>query len=186
MGLAKYNINKNKGFSLVELMVALVIGLIVLLGASQLFNVGKRTFDQVEALSNRQQSIAFFVDTFSYAVRDASFINIASAEQLKLDFLDREESLYCPGESPHSLTFSESSVDDVSGVFLEVSCAGANQRVLNDIQPGSLDFDFVGGPSGNVGVTVSFTLLDEDDLLEDEAIEFFVVNRAAAIEGVTF
>ena len=41
---------RNNGFSLVELMVALVVGLIIILGAGQLFLTVFQTSRQVETL----------------------------------------------------------------------------------------------------------------------------------------
>ena len=49
--------NIQSGFSLVELMIALVIGLLILLGAGQLFVMSKQSYDQMAALAMRQQSI---------------------------------------------------------------------------------------------------------------------------------
>lgn len=176
----------NKGFSLIELMIALVIGLLVLLGAYQLFIVGKKSFDQVTSLSDRQQSLSYFIDTFSFSVRNASSINIASANDLKLDYLNRESSLYCPDDSSFWFKFTEAAADEFSAINLRVHCdTDDNQAhdILTNIQPGSLGFDFL---PANLGVIIRFTLVDEADLLDDEEIEFFVVNRAAASKGIKF
>ncbi|HEY9816904.1 MAG TPA: prepilin-type N-terminal cleavage/methylation domain-containing protein, partial [Candidatus Obscuribacterales bacterium] len=62
-----------QGFSLVELMVALVISLLITLGAFQLFLVGKKSFDHELALAERQSSLRFLVDSISYDIRSASY-----------------------------------------------------------------------------------------------------------------
>lgn len=63
---------KTLGFSLVEMMIALVIGLIVVLGAGQLFITAKQTYDQMESLSSRQQSLRAISDFVSLDIRTAS------------------------------------------------------------------------------------------------------------------
>lgn len=67
--------SRQTGVSLVELMVALVIGAIIILGAGQLYLSALTTFKQVEALSQRQDTLMFVVETLIRDMRNAHNIS---------------------------------------------------------------------------------------------------------------
>ncbi|MBR2512530.1 MAG: prepilin-type N-terminal cleavage/methylation domain-containing protein [Halomonas sp.] len=50
---------RQAGFTLVELMVAMAIGTVVILGAGQLFLTTFQTFDKVRELSRKQETVVF-------------------------------------------------------------------------------------------------------------------------------
>lgn len=52
-------IHSQKGFTLVELMVAMAIGTVVILGAGQLFLTTFQTFKKVDELSRKQEAVVF-------------------------------------------------------------------------------------------------------------------------------
>lgn len=62
------------GFSLVELMVALVLGLLLVLAASNLFITNKQTYRTVENLSRVQESLRFAFDLLARDARMAGAI----------------------------------------------------------------------------------------------------------------
>ncbi|MGM0985153.1 MAG: PilW family protein [Pseudomonadota bacterium] len=61
------------GFSLVELMVALVIGLLIIVGAGQLFLTVMQTNRQVELLSDKQAAITYVTEDLIREVRRGEF-----------------------------------------------------------------------------------------------------------------
>lgn len=67
------NFRHNSGFSLVELMVALVIGLIIVLGAGQIFLMGFQSFRQIELLGNKQSALSFATEMLIRDVRRARY-----------------------------------------------------------------------------------------------------------------
>ncbi|WP_062375587.1 prepilin-type N-terminal cleavage/methylation domain-containing protein [Halomonas sp. KX33721] len=50
---------RQAGFTLVELMVAMAIGTVIILGAGQLFLTTFHTFDKVKELSRKQETVVF-------------------------------------------------------------------------------------------------------------------------------
>lgn len=58
-----------RGFTLVELMVAMAIGTIIILGAGQLFLTTFRTFQTVDKISRKQEALIFAVNTLVDAGR---------------------------------------------------------------------------------------------------------------------
>lgn len=52
-------LSKQAGFTLVELMVAMVIGTVIILGAGQLFLTTFQTFQKVDELSRKQETVIF-------------------------------------------------------------------------------------------------------------------------------
>lgn len=63
---------RSQGFTLVELMVALVIGLIIIAGAVQVFVVTKRTFNNLDGLAARQEALRFLSDVIMVDLRTAA------------------------------------------------------------------------------------------------------------------
>lgn len=61
-----------KGFTLVELMVAMAIGTIIILGAGQLFLTTFQTFRTVEELSRKQETVIFAANTLVNAYRSGN------------------------------------------------------------------------------------------------------------------
>lgn len=63
---------KSKGFSLVELMVALVVGLLLMVGVIQLFVTVKSSFYRVEKIYERQAALAYLHGVISQEIRIAN------------------------------------------------------------------------------------------------------------------
>ena len=64
----------NRGFSLVELMVALVITLILLAGIGQIFLSSKKSFTIQNALGRQQENGRFVLDTLAQDLRRAGYL----------------------------------------------------------------------------------------------------------------
>src|SRR5690554_4926824 len=95
----------SRGFSLVELMVALVVGLLVTLGAFQLFVTSARNFDQASAVMERQEVLRYLVDAISYDVRSARFVGILSSDNSRLSLTFEKENSYCSGTEKYRLDY---------------------------------------------------------------------------------
>lgn len=67
-------LKKQSGFSVVELMVALVLGLILLGGVLQIYLSTKRTHDITEGLSRLQESTRFSLDMMARDIRMAGYV----------------------------------------------------------------------------------------------------------------
>ncbi|WP_447956571.1 PilW family protein [Vreelandella sp. EE7] len=61
------------GFTLVELLVAMVIGVMVVLGATQLFVASQRSYQITTALANMQDTGRFALETLSRELRQVDF-----------------------------------------------------------------------------------------------------------------
>ncbi|MGM0823670.1 MAG: PilW family protein [Pseudomonadota bacterium] len=58
-----------RGFTLVELMVAMAIGTIIILGAGQLFLTTFQTFQQVDKVSRKQENLVFIAQRVTSEIR---------------------------------------------------------------------------------------------------------------------
>lgn len=61
------------GLSLIELMIAMVLGLVIMLGVIQVFLSSKQTYTANSALSRVQESGRFAIDFISYDLRNAGY-----------------------------------------------------------------------------------------------------------------
>jgi len=81
------------GFSLVELMVAMVIGLVVMLGATEAFRSIKVSFNRLQDISNLQSSLSFVSDTILHDIRRAESID-ENDGVFTIRFMNSDEHLY--------------------------------------------------------------------------------------------
>ncbi|RBI67820.1 prepilin-type cleavage/methylation domain-containing protein [Vreelandella sulfidaeris] len=62
-----------QGFTLVEIMVAMAIGTVIILGAGQLFLTTFQTFQNVDKVSRKQEALVFAVSTLTENGRQGNF-----------------------------------------------------------------------------------------------------------------
>lgn len=126
-----------QGFSLVELMIALVIGLIVVLGAGQLFISSKKTYGQMEELATRQHNLRAVYDFISLDVRTATSASInASGSELTLFYDGARQTAdepYC-GENLVSVKYSFSASSVMVGVKCESDVDYSTDALINGVE----------------------------------------------------
>lgn len=79
------NISKHAGFSLIELMIAMLIGLIVLNGVIQLVINSKRSYLDNQAISQIQENARFSVDILSREIKMAGYLGCMPVNNGQLD-----------------------------------------------------------------------------------------------------
>lgn len=77
--------NSTKGFSLVELMVALVLGLIVIGGVVSVYLASKRSLTEGEQVASLSENGRFALQLLGYSVRHISFYGGSSPADIRLD-----------------------------------------------------------------------------------------------------
>lgn len=168
------------GFSLIELMIALVIGLLITLGAFQLFLVGKKSFDQSLAVAERQSSLRFLVDSISYDIRSASYTDfidgtggvLSTSDVLTLSF--EKENSVCPSSDIYKVRyFAENGSIKMSQSCGDAAFSSADSIVLG---VGAISFHYI---IAALGVRVEVTMTDDQGRLNDETFNFRVANRSA-------
>lgn len=130
-----------KGVSLVELLIALVIGLVIILGAGQLFLMGLQSYNRMEALAQRQDSLRYVVDVLSDDVRSAfnplsqnpnqndTAVAVASdGKSISLEFYDDKVSLRGREGIPYcSDVNGDGDIDDL--YYLNYDFSGGDLKV---------------------------------------------------------
>ncbi|WP_447554338.1 PilW family protein [Vreelandella sp. EE22] len=76
--------NPQAGFTLVELLVAMVIGVLVILGATQLFIASQQSYRITTALANMQDTGRFALETLSRELRQTDFKGGCVANQINV------------------------------------------------------------------------------------------------------
>ncbi len=169
-----------RGFSLIELMVALVIGLIITLGSFQLFLVGKQAFNHELAMAERQASLRFLVDSISYDIRSASYTDfvdgegtvLSDSEELILSF--NKGNSICPSDDVYQVKYFAAD----GSIKMSQSCGGAAFGSAEPIVLGVGAINFYYFDSA-LGVRVEVTMQDDQGRLPDEVFNFRVANRSA-------
>ena len=67
-------VNRQKGFSIVELMVALLLGLFLVSGVTAMYVSSKQTYRMTDNLSRLQESLRFSLDFMSSDIRMAGYL----------------------------------------------------------------------------------------------------------------
>ena len=97
---AFYGVKRQSGLSLVELMIALALGLVLTLGVVQIFLGSSQTYRLSDALGKVQENIRFSLGTLQYDVRMAGYFGCLIGEpfnQLDTSDDDYEEVAYDGG-----------------------------------------------------------------------------------------
>lgn len=182
--------NRNEGFSLVELMVALVIGLLIVLGAGQLFLTVFQTNRQVDALSEKQAAINFAVETLLKDVRRANTVSWNSSDStLALNVPNRGDVpvTSCGVGDSVAKTYRVNESDN-GGWALEVAqecppttpASGFSEVVTGFLEDG-LAVDDVDGDKGVWVIT--FKLVSTSGTGSD-SFTFQAVNRTTAVREI--
>ncbi|MBR2513734.1 MAG: PilW family protein [Halomonas sp.] len=87
------------GFTLVELLVAMVIGLLVMAGAAQLFISSQQSFRFQSALADMQDTGRFALDTLSRELRQADYSGGCAPTQTTVHL----RNIASAGSTPHAL-----------------------------------------------------------------------------------
>ena len=69
---------RQRGFSLVEIMIALVLGVLLMAAAGQVFYINKRTHQVLEAQSRLQENGCYALDLLTKSIREAGYLGCAS------------------------------------------------------------------------------------------------------------
>lgn len=165
---------RSAGFTLVELMVALVIGLIIVLGAGQLFLMGKQSYDRLAELALRQESLRYLTDLVSLDIRTASNIEEAADSTLTLTYEPgvRSNDPYCPGDDLSRVEYTLNG----SSVMIQVQCLGATSPGPEALIEGVVDLRFEGGDPLFVEVGVDFETM-RGEAAENAVFNFMVARR---------
>lgn len=78
-------LNRYQGFSLIELMVAMLVGLIILNGVVQVVISSKRAYLDNQAISQIQENARFAVETLSREIRVAGYVGCMPVEDGVMD-----------------------------------------------------------------------------------------------------
>ncbi|MGM0694656.1 MAG: PilW family protein [Pseudomonadota bacterium] len=183
---------RNAGFSLIELMVAMVVGLVIILGAGQLFLTVFQTNQQVEKLGEKQSAVNFAVESLLSDIRRSQNTPSwnDSDNELSLTVPNRGDvSTGCDPGDPVDKVYrlSDSEVSSQAGWALEMgqSCTGAVegsdfQQVVAAFTSTGFDVDDSNRDDGIWVITFELMATDEDDGSPDPLV-FHAVNRTAAV-----
>lgn len=166
----------SSGFSLVELMVAMVVGLIIILGAGQLLLTVFQTNRQVEVLSEKQAAVNFAVEALIRDVRRADWETLVSGAGLVVTVPNRGD---CSGATGVWVTKAYTLTNSGEDYMLQVGCNG---EAPQELVGGFSENGFNVTPVGDYGVLVELTLLPTDAVSgTSDSLVFYAVNRTEAV-----
>ncbi|TDX24208.1 prepilin-type N-terminal cleavage/methylation domain-containing protein [Modicisalibacter xianhensis] len=175
------------GFTLIELMIAMVIGLIILLGASQIFLASQQSFERVEQLNDRQEVLRFLADSVSLDVRTADSnmeVTNAGSTLTLLYGESRSEDPYCPGGNLERVDYQF--VVETSTLSLTTHCSGIDpikEPLVSNLELVSFTSGNVNGSVTYIDIFVRFSELDSEATTGREVV-FRAASRSAIIAQV--
>lgn len=78
---------KQKGLTLIELMIALVLGLILVAGVIQIFVANKQTYRVTEAQSRLQENARFALEVLTRDIRSAGYSGCRAIEKMNVNII---------------------------------------------------------------------------------------------------
>lgn len=188
------------GFTLIELMVALVIGLIIILGAGQLFLMGFQTFRQTELLGNKQAALTFATETLIRDIRRANVDSVSGPEisfddaagELRIEISNNGDTGDCSdGDMVVRIyRLSSAAVSASEGWSLNMGQRCGTDPSGSDFEPlvtgftdGGFGRDAVETDEANGVWVLQFQLMkSREDATETDDFVFRAVNRNEAID----
>ena len=118
---------KQQGMTLVEILVAMLIGLVLLSGVLTIFTNSKQTYRMQEALSRLQENSRFAMDFIARDVRQAGYEGCSYAEAVNLTKPSAlsPAPITLPAGSNLFLTGS----DNVANNWNSIACGGSNKCI---------------------------------------------------------
>ncbi|SFI10105.1 PilW family protein [Modicisalibacter xianhensis] len=175
------------GFTLIELMIAMVIGLVILLGASQVFLASRQTFERVDQLNDRQEILRFLADSVSLDIRTAdnnmAVTNTGSTLILRYGE-SRSEDPYCSGGNLERVDYQF--VVETSTLSLTTHCSGVDpieEPLVSNLDLVSFTSGNVNGSVAYIDISVRFSALDSEATTGREVM-FRAASRSAIIAQV--
>lgn len=181
-----------RGFSLVELLVALVIGLIIILGAGQLFLTGFLNFRQVQLLGDKQSALTFASETLVRDIRRAKTDCTSAPDcisfnggELTLFVANRDDVAGCDPGDEVTKTYWVREADGENVMQVRMDCDGLSSPINEPITGGFSTSGFSAQPGAVDGVwLLTFDLLSNArNPADSESIVFRVVNRTTAMQS---
>lgn len=156
------------GFTLVELMVALVIGFLIILGAGQLYLTVFKNFKQVAMLGEKQAVLNFLADTLVRDIRRAELI--APKDNGVMLQIEDKYILYALGDST-----AESVGEDGRSIMLE----SEGQPLVNGLIDADKAFEVKAIGGGLYKIIVKLRSVRGSDV-NPEVFTFHAMNRTEA------
>lgn len=128
---------RQTGFTLVELMVAMVIGTVIILGAGRLLLTTFTTFERVETISRQQEALIFAAQTLTrdirrgqghrYEINDSLVDDTTCA--LRRDSQPLIEGLHKDGNECSAITLFDKDAQGIEGLHrITLTFAGDSPR----------------------------------------------------------
>lgn len=143
----------SRGFSLIELMIALVLGLLVVAASIQVLVTTMTTFKGMQDAAERQEILRFVSDAVSRDIRVAPVVyGLSSGGQLDELYLRFEPSYnahpYCPGERLHLLRyFLNAEGEELKVEYWCSALVEDNVGLVRDPSTGFIDMSGLESPS---------------------------------------
>ncbi len=102
--------SRQTGLTLIELMVALTISLVLLLGITQLFSANKASYNMTEAHARLQENARFALDIMSRDIRSAGYSGCRPIERMEIFSVAQDPVPAVMG--PETIIFGREAVDD--------------------------------------------------------------------------
>ena len=149
---------RQKGFTLVELMVAMAIGTVIILGAGQLFLTTFQTFKTVDQISRKQESLIFIAQRITNEIRQ----NGPGRYTLRCE-LDHDSCNCTVADQEESGQPLISFLKDLPNGYLANQC-GEQEHELGELVPGDAPLYRVKLPVEKNGEAIVFHVMERQSV----------------------
>jgi len=190
--------DRSRGFSLIELMVAMVVSLVVILGAGQLFISLSQTSQRITLLSEKQAAVNFAVETLLRDIRRAEWgsdVVGEDGEKLTLRVRNRGDMTGCDDDGDrldkrYSLGETASGESGSYSLRVQRRCVpeggppdsyGAAEPLIGGFDEGGFSVSWLEVAGVRIGVEVTLNLQPLQEGGDPDVLTFHAVNRTAAV-----
>ena len=180
--LSQRTVSRSHGFSLIELMISMVIGLILLAGVTTVFISAQQTSQTKRDLENAQEALRYAHQSISRIVRVGSIDDVSDSDTLIIRLNRNLATPDCLGETDEDEVEVEYSLN---GLLLECLVEGARGVIARNItdfglQYQALDGNAWTGTSSTDAVSVRVNV-EFDDFVDTS---FVATSRAQVLDAI--
>ena len=166
-GQGRLLLEAQKGVTLVELMISLVIGLLVLAGVTYVFFASRTTYTYNETLSRIQENGRIALDSLSFDIRMAGFFGCGKADLIPINVIASDPPIekIDGGVAVRGYTYSDAGAEFVDSGLLKgvvdsdvIVIRRASPNLINVAEPVPVD-------NANIKISSNPDGFDQNDVL---------------------
>lgn len=176
------HLNRQRGFTLIEILIAMLMGLFLLGGLFQIFMASKKTYRTQESLSRMQEDGRFAMDFLSREIRMAGFLGCNNSAKIQNTLNSKTDFLY-RFETPIEGFEATSTTEWTPSKDAAITSPLPGSDIISIRRADDQSFAITAHPTADSDITVSASGLKKCDIVMVSDCSSAAVFQVSAVAG---